>query len=87
MRSVRSSVFGWLFCGVLLIPAAGASAKVHVIAFGKWTSVQWFPGSGPDDKPLTIKIRALVINGRIKEYAIGAPHEVTERLWCAAYFG
>jgi hypothetical protein len=81
MRSVRSGVFGLVFCGVLLIPAASEAAKVHVITFGKWTSVQWLTGSGTDDKPLTIKIRALVIDGRVKEYAIGAPHEVTERLF------
>ena len=30
---------------------------------------------------MTLKIRALVIDGRVKEYAVGAPHEVTERLF------
>jgi hypothetical protein len=69
-----------LFC-VGLSAAAGAAAKAHVITFGKWTSVQWFTGSGTDEKPLTIKIRALIIEGRVKEYAVGAPHEVTERLF------
>jgi hypothetical protein len=47
---------------------------------GKWTSVQWFPG-GADDKPLTLKIRALVVDGRVKEFVLGAPHEVTDRLF------
>ncbi len=42
--------------------------------------MQWFAGSGMD-KPLTLKIRALVIDGRVKEYTLGAPHEVTERLF------
>ena len=42
--------------------------------------MQWFAGSGTD-KPVTLKIRALVIDGHVKEYAIGAPHEVTERLF------
>jgi hypothetical protein len=37
-------------------------------------------GSGTD-KPVNLKIRALVIDGRVKEYAVGAPHEVTERLF------
>ncbi|HET6181112.1 MAG TPA: hypothetical protein VFE61_29610 [Candidatus Sulfotelmatobacter sp.] len=69
-------------CTVLLSAAAGAVAKVHVIAFGKWTIAQWLPGFGADDeKPLTIKIRALVVDGRVKEYVTGAPHDVTDRLF------
>jgi hypothetical protein len=70
-----------LVWAALLTPAAGAATKIHVITFGKWTSVQWFTDSGADDKPLILKIRALVIDGRIREYALGAPHEVTERLF------
>ena len=30
---------------------------------------------------MTIKIRALIVDGRVKEYVLGAPHEVTERLF------
>jgi hypothetical protein len=69
-----------LFSIVLLTNQADAATKVHVITFGKSTSVQWFTGSGTD-KPVTLKIRALVIDGHVKEYAIGASHEVTERLF------
>lgn len=69
-----------LVSAVLLTSAAGAASRVHVIGFGRGTSVQWFAGSGTD-KPTTLKIRALVIDGHVKEYAIGAPHEVTERLF------
>ncbi len=64
----------------LLTGAAMAATKVHVITFGKWTTVQWFPGAA-DDKPLTIKIRALIVDGRVKEYVLSAPHEVTDRLF------
>ncbi len=81
MRTVRNSVFGVLCCAALLMTAAGTAAKVHVIAFGKWTSAQWFTGSGEEDKPLILKIRALVIDGRVKEYTLGAAHEVTDRLF------
>ncbi len=65
----------------LLSNAAGAAAKVHVITFGKSTAVQWFAGPDADDKPITLKIRALTVDGRVKEYAVGPPHEVTERLF------
>ncbi|MFZ1140102.1 MAG: hypothetical protein WAN76_13040 [Candidatus Sulfotelmatobacter sp.] len=81
MRMVQIGVVPFLVCAVLLTNAPGAATKIHVITFGKWTSVQWFTGSGTDDKPLIIKVRALVIDGRVKEYALGAPHEVTERLF------
>jgi len=70
-----------LISTALLTTAAGAATKIHVIAFGKWTSVQWSPGIRVDDKPMILKIRSLMIDGRVKEYAIGAPHEVTERLF------
>jgi hypothetical protein len=81
MRTVQIGIVPMLLCALLLTNAAGAAAKIHVITFGKWTSVQWFTGSGVYEKPLTIKIRALIVDGRVKEYALGAPHEVTDRLF------
>ena len=68
---------------LLMVPAltarSKAATKAHVIAFGKWMSVQWLPDSAGN--PLPLKVRALVVDGRVKEYAVGAPHEVTERLF------
>ena len=31
--------------------------------------------------PITIKVRPLVIDGRTREYTIGIPHDITERLF------
>ena len=78
-RASRLLVRG-LVCGLLLTAPAVAASKIHVITFGKSTSAQWFAG-GTDDKPATIKIRALVIDGRVKEYFIGPAHDVTDRLF------
>ncbi len=78
---MQTSIVCLLVWVVLLTNAAGAAAAPNVITFGRWTSVQWSTGSGADEKPLTIKIRALVVDGRVKEYALGAPHEVTDRLF------
>jgi hypothetical protein len=78
---VQGEVGRWLVCAVALSTAAGAATKVHVITFGKWTSAQWFSGSAAENKPLTIKIRALVVDGSVKEYVLGPPHEVTDRLF------
>lgn len=43
--------------------------------------VQWMVGTNGDDEQVTIKIRALVVDARMKEYGVGPPHEVTERLF------
>jgi len=77
IRGSRFLLRACLVC-VLLSPS-GAAAKVHIITFGKWTSVQWNPG--PADKPLVMKVRALLVDGQIKEYVLGSAHEVTDRLF------
>ena len=58
-----------------------AAPKVHVISFGKWISAQWNPGFEATEKPFSLKVRALVVDGRVKEYVTGSPHEVTDRLF------
>jgi len=68
-------------CCVLLPALAYAASKVHVIAFGKWTPVVWNASVAGDEKPITIKIRPLIVDGRVKEYVLGAAHEVTDRLF------
>jgi len=84
---MRSSVVARVVLGLVvsvMLPAgaAGAGAKAHVITFGKWTSAQWLPATSTEaDKPLNIKVRPLIVDGRIKEYVLGVPHEVTERLF------
>lgn len=73
---------GAVACILLSTSTAAAEAKVHVITFGKWTSATWTAGTGSqDDKPQSIKVRALIVDGRVKEYVLGAPHEVTDRLF------
>jgi hypothetical protein len=62
--------------------AAGAAPKIHVITFGKWTTTTWLAGTGADaEKPQMIKVRALIVDGRVKEYVLGLPHDVTDRLF------
>src|SRR5271170_1954155 len=66
-----------------LVPVkAAAVAKPHVITFGKWTAVPWSSGL-EDGKAQTLRARALMVDGRVKEYILGAPHEVTDRLFVA----
>src|ERR1700720_3293516 len=68
---------------VLLISVANigaAAAKPHVFTFGRWISVPWLPG-GKAHTPVTLKVRGLSLDGRVREYTLGLPHEVTERLF------
>ena len=56
-----------------------AVSKPHVIAFGKWISAKWPNATG--EKMLDLKVRALFVDTRLKEYTTGNPHELTDRLF------
>lgn len=60
--------------------ASFAVSKPHVVAFGKWTSVQWAPDGIAVSKSLTLKVRPLLVDTRIKEFTLGPAHDVTDRL-------
>jgi len=69
-----------------LVPAlaAVATSKPHIIAFGKWTTVQWSPesaGSSESEKPLALKVRPLLVDSHVKEFTLGPAHDVTDRLF------
>jgi len=86
MRTCTLSFLTLLLASLVPIKAVAAT-KPHVITFGKWTTVPWsseprFSGLG-DSKPPTLKVRALMVDGRPKEYILGTPHEVTDRLFVA----
>lgn len=78
-QSLRFSKYSLLAFSMFLSIAASAAPKVHVISFGRWIQVQWFAGS--NSRATTTKIRALMVDGRAREYVIGSPHEITERLF------
>ena len=71
-------MFVWVGC-LLWSANALAVPKPHIITFGKWTSAKWYVGS--EGKPIDVKIRALYVDTRLKEYTTGSPHEVTDRLF------
>jgi hypothetical protein len=57
-----------------------ATTKPHVINFGKWTTVKWCAGAN-EAKCLDLKVRALYVDGRVRESTVSTPHEITERLF------
>jgi hypothetical protein len=78
-------LIGFLF---LVQGLAAAASKPHILTFGKWATVQWIPdsssvseGDPPLASPLTLKVRPLLVDARVKEFTLGAIHEITERLF------
>jgi hypothetical protein len=80
MSRIRFWLLSLVLPTVWLTIAVAAAPKVHVISFGKWMSVQWLVGD-QESKPLLLKVRAVLVDGRVKEYVLGSPHEVTDRLF------
>ncbi len=70
-----------MVCVFLLVGTSFAAPKMHVVALGKWMSAPWFAGATADEKPIVLKVRPLIVDGRVKEYVTGAAHDVTDRLF------
>lgn len=65
---------------LILLLLATTHAKPKVIAFGRWTSVQWMVGTD-EQTAIDLKVRPLLVNGEIKEMTVGEPHDVTDRVF------
>ena len=61
------------------VPAPGAT-KPHSVGFGKWTAIKWCVGSD-ENKRLDLKVRALYVDNRAREFTVGTVHDVTERVF------
>jgi hypothetical protein len=73
----------WRVLLVSLIIALGASslcAKAKSLTFGAWMKVPFFLGP-QEDKSIEIKIRSLMVDGKIKEFTTGDIHEITDKLF------
>jgi hypothetical protein len=57
--------------------ALPAATKPHIINFGRWIAVQWVAST--QTAPVTMRIRPLLVDGRVKEYVVGPAHEITDR--------
>jgi hypothetical protein len=66
-------------CFFFAMATARAASKPHVIAFGKWTAVK--SSSVDQGRPDELKARPLYLDGRLKEFTFGSPHDVTEQLF------
>ena len=65
---------------LILAVAAHAVSKPHVITFGKWSAVKSSTASDESHSD-DLKVRALYVDGRVKEFTFGISHDVTDRLF------
>ena len=63
---------------VLLVSAAQAASKPHVVTLGKPTPVKLFIGPS-EDRTTDITVRPLYVDGKVKEFTTGDTHDVTDR--------
>ena len=73
----------FLFTFVLLLSfcnAAMGAAKPKVVSFGAWSKVPFFVGPH-EEKSIDLRIRALLVDGKIKEFTTGEPHDITDRFF------
>jgi hypothetical protein len=73
----RTLLFALLVGSAIFCPAV---VKPRVISFGKPFTVKLFIGP-TDDKTIDIKVRGLLVDGKIKEFTTGEPHDITDRLF------
>ncbi len=74
----RASIL--LLALVILTAFSIAASKPHAISFGKIFTVKLFLGP-TENKSQDIKIRALMVDGKIKEFTTGETHDITDELF------
>jgi len=77
---MRGRPFALFLLPALFVASSLAVCKPHVITFGKVLTVKLFIGP-TEDKTMDMKVRALYIDGNLKEFTTGDTHDVTDRLF------
>ena len=72
-------VHAWRFSiALLLVLRAAAAPRPHTVFLGKWHPAQTASDTGETRR---IKIRGLIVDGRLREYTFGQTHDVTESVF------
>jgi hypothetical protein len=69
---------GCLFVIVLASLSSEAATKTHSVTFGKALPVKLLVGPA-ENTTLDITVRPLVVDGKVKEFTTGNPHDITDR--------
>ena len=73
-------LFRITLCLFLLAGTALTASKPHLITFGKWTAVK-ASTTLEQSRSEELKVRPMYVDGRLKEFTLGIPHDVTEELF------
>ena len=72
-----------LFCCALMFPAPVLAARMHTVVLGAVRKVPYTPPEAtPDNKSeeaTTLRVRALLVDDKPREWTVGELHEVTDR--------
>jgi len=63
---------------LLLITSGFAAPRQHTVVLGRWRTVKLTREDGSGEP---LKVRQLLIDGKLREYTAGNPHEITDRLF------
>jgi hypothetical protein len=68
------------FILVAIVSGMAVAARSHLVTFGPWLKVHLFVG--PDaDRVQDMKIRSLNIDNRSRDFTVGEPHDVTDKVF------
>ena len=65
---------------MVAVAASSAASKPHAVSLGKWSTVKVLVGDD-ENTPAEMKIRPLIVDGRVKEFTTGGAHDVTDRIF------
>ncbi|HVP54109.1 MAG TPA: hypothetical protein VMU45_03865 [Candidatus Eisenbacteria bacterium] len=68
------------FALLTLVISAAAASKPHVLSLGKPTPVKLLLGPS-EEKTVTITVRPLYLDTKLKEYTTGPAHDITDRVF------
>jgi hypothetical protein len=57
-----------------------SAAKVHTVTFSPWQKAKLVTGDG-EDQLYDMWVRTLFVDGRMREFTVGEPHDITDRLF------
>jgi hypothetical protein len=77
-RQLRFALILFVMTPLALMSAV--KPKVHVISFGKTTAVKLYLGKD-EEHSISIRVRALYVDAKLREFVTGEIHEVTDRLF------
>jgi len=70
-------IMGPCACLLGLGSTAFSAPKVHLVTFGKWSSIKLIHEG--EERVTDLRVRPLIVDGRTKEFTASQPHDVTDR--------